>query len=455
MRKYHPQEQPTLGSSIVGLGTRLIAGVIESVDTENYTCKVTLSDLGGVRTVTLNPGVIHNKDWVRHVPSPGTPVLLSYRPQGILEIVSYYDNYSVVNVEDYREGKSLYRTLVEGESDSMSTGRSGHWQTDQGRYFLHAGTVFFELNKEDHEINAEAGRISIESPQVDGLTRVSFGAVKRKVGKSTVICTSDGKPFSEGGIELRAIEVSVASDPSTSESSDLPKQGPKLFDLRAGNVVDDSGVEEQDPDTSGNLRLRLRVHNGENTFFVDLRADENGNFVLTLPPTATVGLVTKLLGGNLQLVVENGDVVAAAKNVAVTTKESVSVQAAEDLFLTSGNRSFLTSGSSTYIISDSEVGISSNSVSIGADVDLKVSSAKSSTLSSDLVSTIEGKARAVVSSPDVRLGDDSASLRILLESFLPIFMAHTHEGVKAGNEVSGPVSGSSPEGVLTTKTKAT
>jgi len=455
MRKYNLQEQPTLGSSTVGYGTRLLVGVVESVDLDTYQCKITLSDLGGVRTATLNPGVVQGTNWVRHIPTPGTPVLVSYRPQGLIEIIAFYDNASQPNIQNYKEGISLYRSLVGGENDTMSIGRAGHWETNMGRYLSHAGTVFLELNRDSHELHAEAGHISLESPQASDLTYAKLGTVKRKIGKSEVVCTTDGKPISKGGTELRAFELSVACDPASSLSEDLPSSGPRLMDVRAGHVVDDSGSEEQDPDTSGNLRFRMRVHNEQNSFFVDTRMDDEGNLVLMIPPTATVGVLMKLLGGNLQIMLETGDVVVGAQNVSVSSAGSISTQAKEDTVVGSGKRVFLTAGSEAYVIAEKEMDISARTISIGADKDVRVSSALESVVSGDKTSRLESIGTSIVSAPDVRLGDDTATLRLLLETFIPVFMSHTHTGVKEGDGVSGPVSGPAPEGVLTTKTKAT
>ena len=105
------------------------------------------------------------------------------------------------------------------------------------------------------------------------------------------------------------------------------------------------------------------------------------------------------------------------------------------------------------ISSGTAISLASNKVLLGAVVNAAVSAGVEASLSGDTKATVASKTKAVVTAPDVRVGGEDATLRVLLETFLPVFLQHTHVGVKTGDGVSGPVSDSVPDSVLSQVSK--
>lgn len=456
-RNRHLNEMPSLGSSVLWSGLNLQVGIIESIDMSTYTCTVILSDGAGERrSVALPTTYVMGPCWVRNIPPEGVGVLLSFRGQNKIEILKFFDEESSVarlNSKEYAKGTSLFRDIVPGENDSMTPGHAGNWETVRGRKYIHAGPVSIELNRDTMTARFDASTFDISSPHGLDYNHIRYGTVRRYIDGYNTIITMDSVPISQGGIDLREFGVSVALDPITDQTKDIPKMGPKLADVRVGNVVDENGEEEMSPKSTRPLRFRLRVHNEENSFFADAHIDNAGNMVLSLPPTAAFGCLVEILGGNFEIFVPKGEHTIVADSVSITAKEGVAIQSDANTVLTSKNVTSIGAKEQVQLSAGDLIALVCKRLGMSADTQAFLSALDSFTVKGGKKASLKSDAQAVVSAPDTRIGAEDASLRVVLETFLEYFLTHTHAGVTSGTAVSGPVVGTVPDNVLSVNTK--
>ncbi len=434
-RNYGHNEQPTLANLLITQESRILLAIIDSVDIDNYTCSIHFANSQGVRNQVPLP-LYYNSvaGWSRLIPEEGTMVKVAFLPGFKAEILSYYtDPVSKAAAQGYAQSQNLFRDLVPGEQDSMSSGKAGWWETSEGRFLLTGGPAYLELNQRDYEAALEAGTITLRTPQADDWANVKLGTVKREVNGFSTIITKDGVDFSSGGVELKEFSVSVAWDPSSYQPNE---QGRKLAQLSLGHVVDESGAEEKWETSSLPLRARLRAFNKANTFTTDITIDEDGNLGITTPITATRGILLQPLGGPLEVrsptfginfhgagVQFHSDTLASLSSTTTTTIGSA------------GSISII--GEKEMQIFSPTLDVSGAYINVGSAISTQISSGVDTSISGDTQASLISKIKVLLSSPEIMLGD-GATLHVVLETFLDLFNTHTHPGVKSGEDVSAP-----------------
>lgn len=429
-------ETPILGSVMITPEARLLAGIIDSVDPINYTCSIHFSDSEGVRPDVPLP-IYYNSvaGWSRLIPEEGISVLVAFRPGFKAEILRYYPaSVSKTAVQNYAQGLNLFRDLVPGEQDTMSSGKAGWWETSEGRYLGTGGVASLELSKEDLEATLEAGTIILTTPQVNDWCKAHLGTVKREVEGYKKIITKDAIPFSQGGVELKEFSVSIGWNPSSVETLET---GPKLAQFSLGSVVDEGGNPEKWATSDLPLRARLRAFNAKNSFTTDITIDEQGNLGILTPLTATNGVFLQVQGGFLEAEVAEG-INFHSKGIQLRSDTVASLSSLTSTTIGSDGSVLIVGKGGIQILSPT-IDFGGATLSMGAATDLSLSAAKTGSLSGDAQATLVSKIQVLLDAPEISLGSN-AVLHLILETFLELYNSHTHPGVKAGNDESLPPS---------------
>lgn len=467
-RAYGSREQPLDGIAIFPQ-ERVLCGVITEVDSTRNLCSVKLNDIAGQRTASIPVTMMNPFSWSRNIPLEGTFVLVAFRPGNVACILGYLDQRTQNNALNYAGGKNLFRDLVPGEYDCMTPGHAGDWGTIRGRLLQHGGAgSLFELDRDEMEARIDTAKFSVTTPaHFGGVTaQMRFGTVKRTIGdnRDTIIC-QEGGSIAEGDPDLQEFHVGVGWSPGASNPA-VASQGAQLADLTLGHVVDSAGKEEKSRATTKDvkLRTRLRVYNTTGTETADAEIDENGNMYFQLPQTATIGFVTNILGGNFSIKTERGSFECMAKDdVRMAAGDSVSIGAVTEASI-SGNTGLILSstvGDVNVTSGAGSVDVQGVGVNIGANKEAHMSAPLVSleadgvlTLESHALAFLKALAAVVVTSKSIQLGGPTAMTRLVLDTFMPLFNAHTHSGVQTGSGTSGPPVTPMTEANLTKITKA-
>jgi hypothetical protein len=430
---------------------RLLMGVITAVDPVQYTCTVNFSDSIGVRpNVPLPIYYCNGSGWSRRIPQEGVSVLVAFRPTFQPEIIRYYPA-SVAHraSENYAKSIGLFRDLVPGEEDNMSSGSAGYWETIEGRFLATGGAALLELNRSDFEATLEAGTINLSIPQASDWCNVKFGTIKRQINGQKQIITKDGIQLGQGGTEMVEFSLSVGWDPAPYGSP----TGQKLGQLSLGQVVDDTGTEETWSVSTLPIRARLRVFNVPNSYTTDLTVDEDGNMGIRTPLSATRGVLFQVEGGNLEAEINQGQLGVHAKGIQLRSDTLASITSLTNTSIGSDNTVSMIGKVSAEVMAPT-VDIGATTVNMGGMTAMTLSSGGTTTVSGDTITTLVSKAKVLLNSPSIVLGE-SATLRLLLETFLDLYNSHTHAGVSSGNSETAPPSQLADSSYLTSVTVAT
>jgi len=173
--------------------------------------------------------------------------------------------------------------------------------------------------------------------------------------------------------------------------------------------------------------------------------DIQGNFQLILPPTATSGFTIQNPSGNFEMFTPNGSFTNMSKELNLQSAGAASISSQGMLGLGSFTDTQIVGTNSVQVYSPNAVVMYSGETSIGGKLSATVSSPLS-TLDGDTLAKVNSLVKSIVVAPDVRIGSEGASLRVILEDFLTIFNTHSHSGVTSGSHVSGPPLNQAPLG---------
>jgi hypothetical protein len=376
-------------------------------------------------------------------------VLVAFRPMFQPEILRYYPASNARKAsENYQNNIGLFRDLVQGEEDSMSSGSAGWWETVGGRFLATGGAALLELDRSNFEATLEAGTITLSVPQASDACNLRFGTIKRQINGQKQIITKEGIPLSQSGVEMTEFSLSVGWDPPPYGSP----TGQKLGQFSLGQVVDDAGNEESWNISNLPLRARLRVFNVPNSYTTDLTVDEDGNVGIRTPLSATRGILFQVQGGNLEAEVNNGQVGIHAKGIQMRSDTMASLTSLTNTSIGSDNTVSMIGKVEAQVMAPT-VDIGATTLNIGGMTAMTISSGGTTTVSGDTAADLVSKAKILLNSPSIVLGE-SATLRLILETFLDLYNSHTHSGVKSGNEETAPPSQTADSSYLTAVTVA-
>jgi hypothetical protein len=239
-------------------------------------------------------------------------------------------------IRDYDNNIDLYRPLSIGEQEIASSGVAQLFLARRGVLDVRGGYVRGWYDQDALEAGARAvthvrelhlnvaGKIGDEE---------RFGGVARPDGSSTVFRKIVEAPAGIPAVPNPTVNVSAASDPigaaTEAAASLVPETEPAkeymfvlktaggpVIDHREGHVVDDEG-EFAEGKLDGNLRFRKKIYGrlssdalsgitasisaagtGSDTY--EEQIDENGNWYVGLPPTATRGIKFEIPGGKFE-----------------------------------------------------------------------------------------------------------------------------------------------------------
>lgn len=439
----------------------IMVGLIKDINLDNYTCTVALTDKPGQRVeVPLNLYTFESS-WGRQIPDKDTPVLVSFRSRERCQIVAFYDKWTIPNNDKFNKGEGIYRQLSLTESDLMSKGWSGYWNTDAGRFLLHGGGVMLELNHHKMETIQEAALhrfllppATYNDPQ-QTMNQIRFGTVKRVVNGEEKIVTKDDIPISQGGMDLQEFHLDIGCVPISNSGS----YGAKLAELKLGHCVDENGKEikldsQANEVTSGEgtpIRARLKVFTQNSLFSFNFEVDETGALVLTIPPTSLCSIM-RVLGGDLELKVDKGAYrVMAGKDITMGS-ESLDIGTRLDARIVADGGVSINGTTYTNVNGANVVNVvAQNTLQSAANICNEqflvqknlIVPLKNEVLGNQTTTVAETysllASLAILGGNVTRLGPPTATqYEVLLKPLYDAILAHTHPGVTRGSGVTDP-----------------
>jgi len=269
---------------------------IVSVDSEKGTVEVVHVDGMGRRAdIPIKFPFLSQNAWIRTMPEIGSFVWIMYSEYGDGQIIGYHwpkyeDVTRKAGLENER-GTYLFKPLVEREIELGNNDYGYIGITKEGRVYQQSGTVFQELIRDDQEHLSYAARFTRRLPNNMFMEEVErgvehFGEVRRVAqketgtnGDSNIVYHTKGKPdpllkpLYEQYVQLRW-------DPEVGE-------GPELFQMQNGHVVNDDAEYEYDPFYKGaaaHLRKKEIWYTRDNTDEIIITYNDlHGNVTRDIP----------------------------------------------------------------------------------------------------------------------------------------------------------------------------
>jgi hypothetical protein len=289
--------------------------------------------ISGSRTPVSHPYVGPNS-WIRVMPENGTRCMVSRRAEDGEPYISAYiaENKAKSATLATEQGNYFYRALREGETDITSPGIANVFWSRGGTLELRGGATYMQLSNSDMEIKARApthSRAVLGQNLQEVGDEERFGVVVRPGSKNIKF---PGQPTIRNIVET--IPTFYAKEYLRILRSDGPIPGVTLIEHREGDVIDDSGLPVISTTTGRKLRSMTKYGTSVPGISADLEIDEDGNVVLSLPPSAIKGLALNINGpGNLELLIGKDFLATVTKSVSFQILSSMSVTAATNITL--------------------------------------------------------------------------------------------------------------------------
>jgi hypothetical protein len=266
--------------------SRVCAGYIDSIDTENGVVIVALEDFIGSRpNVELSFDYISSvgPGWFRFMPQIGDKVLCGFRPNNELEILRYksvsYSNMAQLAAD--ANPAFLFRQLNPGEFEIMSKGLAGVWGSADGILSLTGGLAEIDLTSSTNQITYNA---TLHYWTGDN-SELHFGTIRRNNPLTIYMDESDSAP----GIPNKEIYTNLVQN--------IAGLTQILFNSTIGQVMDYTPAIPQgvftprlSPDTGEPLAADVNLYTADGIQQIEFRADQLGNMRLDMPSSAVYGL---------------------------------------------------------------------------------------------------------------------------------------------------------------------
>jgi len=323
---YDPEERTQRGDNVF---SRICAGYIESIDTEQGKVIVSLEDFIGTRnSVELSFAYISsvNAGWIRFMPSIGDKVLCGFRPNNELEILRYKAISYPQLAEQAQAGvpSFIFRKLKSGEFEIVSSGYAEIWGSQLGRLHLAGGLASIDLDRPTTQITHNA---VLHYLQADG-SEYRLGAVRRHNPFKT---TEDNAMVAPGVPQRECKTVLVQSILGTVP---IP-----LYEATMGAVLDyvpalPIGIftPRLYPNTGLPLVADIEFYTIDGIQNTEIRIDNAGNTQVDLPATALDGLRINVDTGTVNVSALNVDVSATA-SLDISGTAGVTATSAVDITL--------------------------------------------------------------------------------------------------------------------------
>lgn len=346
--------------------------VITTVDADN---DVLMTNASGTNTNISHP--FASKDaWIRSMPSTGTRVTLMYnQATNKYDFVAYVPLTTSGSLDDYRNKKSLYRVLREGEHEVKSIGNAVSFWGSRSYQSTRAGAVqsTHDGEKLEHVVRAPTILLRGHRHKADRIgNEIRFGVVKRpltNVRENYVLKAPLSMP------ELDKYTYTYEYLMNLTNDQDSP-----LIDIRQGEVYEDlpqPGYPFSLPYLGANgfpVRSLSRYHavleplgTSVPKTYTEEEIDTFGNVTWTLSKLAVIGFAIKVPFGSYN--------VNAMLNAQITGKLGVTIESTVGKVTTSGLAGLVNTTPAKYSL-DAKLGIDektngkySLSASGGADLD--------------------------------------------------------------------------------------
>jgi hypothetical protein len=271
-----------------------------SVNTVAATIEVVFADgMGRRNDIQVGWPFFSTNSWIRTMPEIGALVWLMFSNDGQAHIIGYHNpNYKQISDAagyEANRGNFLFKPLMEGEIEFGNNAHGFTGVTSQGRVYHQSGTVLTEYIRDDQEHRQYAARHQRRLPNnlfMDGVERgvENFGEVRRQAetrvgadGDENIVYYPGKGTTSEDGSELRPFfehYMHLRWDPDGGE-------GPELFQIHNGHVIDDTGERLKDPfyESAGSYLRKKEIYytkDNKDEITTDYN-DLHGNIVQDIP----------------------------------------------------------------------------------------------------------------------------------------------------------------------------
>lgn len=279
---------------------------IETVNVFSETVQVQF--YGGQRNIKIPHPYLGLTAWHRVGPEPGMGVLMQSRvdskdPEGFLYYLAQ-DRQNPANprLSSFDQGKDTYRPVEPGEQDFSSRGNAQLFMGRRPLLELRAGAVrgWYDQDNLEHGAKAATHKFLLHK-NVPGQIGDEFrvGVVQRPSATSS----TSGSTTSTTNVDH------IRSPSGTGFAKELlwtldsgGGQPPKLLNMRAGDVTDDSG---QTIDGEFGVALRfLEQFFNSNSNPTEAQVDTDGNVFLKLPDEASQGMKLRIPQGDFKAFVD-------------------------------------------------------------------------------------------------------------------------------------------------------
>ena len=327
--------------------------VITSVSPDTETIR---SSANGTDTFIAHPFASRDA-WIRSMPSAGTRVTLAYNASTKrFDFVSYTPLTSSTRLEEYRDRKSLYRVLREGEHEIKSLGNAVSFWGSEGYQSTRTGVVqtVHDSDRLEHTTRAPTILLRNHKHKSDRIgNEIRFGVVKRPITNASenyVLKAPLSMP--DAGLFTYSYEhlIHLTNDNDAT-----------LIDFRDGEVYEDlpqPGYPFSLPYLGSNnfpLRSRRRYYatiepigTGVPETYTEEEIDNFGNITWTLSKLAVIGFAIKVPFGSYN--------VNAMLQAEITGKLGVTVSSTVGKVTTSGLAGIVNTTPAKYTL-DAKAGI--------------------------------------------------------------------------------------------------
>jgi hypothetical protein len=401
------------------------------------------------------------------MPDVGSLVLLQNRfDTGQAETIKTLPVSPTAKAEAYRRGENVYRGLSSGEHDIASGGYAMTFWGRRGHLDLRSGSsVKAQLSREQLEITQRAPTHRTELFQQAAGTmgdEERLGVVKRwKSASEEYYVKQNGRFLSEHYTQLL--------NPNNS--------GPSiLFRHIEGDVVDDAGQLIRHTTTALPLRSQSLWYTTTDETTKEER-DENGNYFVELPSTASTGYEVlipegsyrKIIGKDRNVTIEGDEVVQVRKDITYTVSQNVTYDVKKNHIINAGptNLSLLQASDTVQLHNGSSYGIkaSPSAVNIDGPSGSKMEIGAAGTVMVDAKTMLELKVDALMKLEGQIFQGNFMLLNLGLGAVIPATMglavqayldSHQHTSSLPGLPTSPPLIPSSslngtPQSILSTK----
>lgn len=300
-------------------------------------------DIGVAPTQVAHP-FTSGSSWIRAMPSNGTRVTVAYNAAlGRYDFVSYAPTPDTASkqLDMYKSRKSLYRPLLEGEIEIVSSGGVTDFWGSRAVKTERAGAITRSLDSDKLESTTQAPTHIVRGHrfQSDRLGNESrFGVVKRPVSsaKEMYVLAVPSNPVSDSYVFTYESLLMLSND------NDAP-----LLDFREGEVYGDvptPGVPFSLPVNSARtklpLRSRKRYHSTVEPMglkiadkFTAFEIDCLGNYDIMLADTALLGFALKVPSGPMTFNAGLNSEFVSGLNMLMKSKTgTITIDAAQKIF---------------------------------------------------------------------------------------------------------------------------